>query len=117
VIVVFGAGGEKDTVKREPMGRAVGARADIAIVTTDNARSEDPASIARALAAGCTQGGRADVKVELDRQRAIELALELAKADDVVVIAGKGHERHQEVDGQKQPFSDVEHVLRAAGRP
>ncbi|MCA9691835.1 MAG: UDP-N-acetylmuramoyl-L-alanyl-D-glutamate--2,6-diaminopimelate ligase, partial [Myxococcales bacterium] len=110
VIAVFGAGGGADSAKREPMGEAVGARVDLAYVTSDNPRDEDPATIAGAVAAGCERGGRARVIVELDRAAAITQALAEAHARDVVVIAGKGHETGQEIRGEVLPFSDRELV-------
>jgi UDP-N-acetylmuramoyl-L-alanyl-D-glutamate--2,6-diaminopimelate ligase len=118
VLVVFGAGGSADPEKRQPMGRAVGERADLALITNDNPRSEDPGEIARALAAGCRRGGRAYVQIELDRRKAIERALEGARAGDVIVIAGKGHERGQVVGDETTPFSDGDEVSRLLqGRP
>jgi UDP-N-acetylmuramoyl-L-alanyl-D-glutamate--2,6-diaminopimelate ligase len=108
VFVVFGAGGGRDTGKRADMGRAVGERADVAVVTTDNPRREDPKLIARAVAAGCRRGGRAYVKLEPDRRLAIRHALNEARPDDVVVIAGKGHEKTQIVGEEARPFSDAE---------
>jgi UDP-N-acetylmuramoyl-L-alanyl-D-glutamate--2,6-diaminopimelate ligase len=113
--VVFGAGGDRDASKRTAMGRAVGERADFAIVTTDNPRHEAPAAIAAAVAAGCRKGGRAHVVLEPDRRRAIEQALNRARAADVVVVAGKGHETGQIVGDEVQPFSDV-HVVRESVR-
>jgi UDP-N-acetylmuramoyl-L-alanyl-D-glutamate--2,6-diaminopimelate ligase len=108
VLVVFGAGGGADPEKREPMGRAVGARADVAIVTTDNPRREDPKQIARSLSRGAQRGGRAYVAVELDRRAAIRQAFDRAKPGDVIVLAGKGHELGQTVGDETLPFSDVE---------
>lgn len=110
VIVVFGAGGRFDPGKREPMGRSVGERADVAIVTTDNPREEDPAAIARTVATGCRRGGRAYVKLEPDRRRAIAEALNRAKQGDVVVIAGKGHERQQIIGDKVIAVSDADIV-------
>ncbi len=115
VVVVFGAGGGADPEKREPMGRAVGQRADVAIVTNDNPRQEDPKLIAKAVARGAERGGRAYVLVELDRRAAIRQALERARAGDVVVIAGKGHERGQTLGAETLPFSDVEEVQKLVG--
>jgi UDP-N-acetylmuramoyl-L-alanyl-D-glutamate--2,6-diaminopimelate ligase len=117
VIFVFGAGGDKDKPKREPMGRAAGERADYVIITSDNPRHEDPAAIAAALASGARRGGRAHVRLELDRARAIRQAIELAKPGDVVVVSGKGHETGQTIGDVTTPFSDAEHVLMALGRP
>jgi UDP-N-acetylmuramoyl-L-alanyl-D-glutamate--2,6-diaminopimelate ligase len=108
VIVVFGAGGGRDKEKRRPMGQAVGERADVAWITNDNPRHEDPSEIAKGVAAGCRKGGRAYVKTELDRRRAIEQALGEARSGDVVVIAGKGHETGQTIGTETLPFSDLE---------
>jgi UDP-N-acetylmuramoyl-L-alanyl-D-glutamate--2,6-diaminopimelate ligase len=102
VICVFGAGGDRDRAKRPLMGQVVHELADVALVTSDNPRSEDPAAIAAEVA------GPLPLDVEIDRRRAIERALETAREGDVVVIAGKGHEQGQEVDGRKLPFDDGE---------
>ncbi len=102
VICVFGAGGDRDRAKRPLMGQVVNELADVALVTSDNPRSEDPAAIAAEIVSGL------DLEVELDRRRAIEQALEWARDGDVVVIAGKGHEQGQEVAGRKLPFDDRE---------
>ncbi len=107
VIVVFGAGGDATPSKRAPMGAAVGARADLAIVTSDNPRDEDPAAIAAAVVEGL-RGGRASWTVVLDRKAAITRAIYEARAGDVVVIAGKGHEQGQVIRGRSLPFSDAE---------
>lgn len=120
VLLVFGAGGERDREKREPMGRAAGTRADVAIVTTDNPRREDPTGIAEALARGVRAGGRAELHLEPDRRRAIGLALTLARPGDVVLVAGKGHEKGQILGDRVEPFSDADVVreeLGAAGAP
>jgi UDP-N-acetylmuramoyl-L-alanyl-D-glutamate--2,6-diaminopimelate ligase len=109
VICVFGAGGDRDRAKRPLMGRVVTELADLAIVTSDNPRSEDPAAIAAEVTAGL------ELDVELDRRRAIERALGAARDGDVVVIAGKGHEQGQEIAGRKLPFDDVD-VAREALR-
>lgn len=116
VAVVFGAGGGADRGKREPMGEVVGARADLAVLTSDNPRDEDPAAIAGALAAGCRRAGRAEVVIELDRRRAVERALEGARPGDVVVLAGKGHEEGQAIGGETLPWSERAEALRALGR-
>jgi UDP-N-acetylmuramoyl-L-alanyl-D-glutamate--2,6-diaminopimelate ligase len=113
LICVFGCGGDRDKGKRPQMGAIVDERADLAVLTTDNPRFEDPAAIAREVEAGSQR--RARWIVELDRAKAIGLAIAEARSDDVVVIAGKGHERVQEVRGVEHPFSDVE-VAREAIR-
>ena len=110
VICVFGAGGDRDRDKRPLMGRVVAELADVAIVTSDNPRSEDPAAIAAAVA------GDLELEVELDRRRAIDRALEGAREGDVVVVAGKGHEQGQEIAGRKLPFDDREVVRDALRR-
>jgi len=112
VSVVFGAGGGRDVEKREVMGRAVGERADYAFITTDNPRHEDPAQIAEAVARGCRRGGRAYARLVPDRGEAIRLAIDSARSGDVVVVAGRGHERTQLIGDAEQPFSDVEEVER-----
>ena len=118
LVVVFGAGGGSTPSKRGPMGAAVGALADVAIVTNDNPRKEDPAGIAAAVVAGVEAGGRAEIVVELDRKAAIERAVAEARAGDVVIVAGKGHETGQVVGDVTIPFSDRELVRAlAAGRP
>lgn len=111
VIVVFGAGGGATPDKRGPMGEAVGAAADLAVITSDNPRDEDPAAIAAMLVEG-VRGGRAAWTIEVDRARAIAAAIAAAQAGDVVVVAGKGHEEGQVVRGATLPFSDVEAVRR-----
>lgn len=108
VIVVFGAGGNRDQAKRGPMGQAVGARADYAIITSDNPRDEAPKVIARPIESGCRRAGRAHVQVELDRRTAIARALDLARPNDVVVICGKGHETGQTIGPETHPFDDAE---------
>jgi UDP-N-acetylmuramoyl-L-alanyl-D-glutamate--2,6-diaminopimelate ligase len=102
VICVFGCGGDRDQGKRPLMGQAAERGADVVIVTSDNPRSEAPAAIAAEVAAGLST----DVVVELDRAKAIELAVEQAQAGDLVLIAGKGHEQGQEVAGETTPFDD-----------
>lgn len=117
VIVVFGSGGGQTEEKRREMGEAVGAAADVAVVTSDNPRDEDPRAIAATVIEGVRAGGRASVEDEPDRAGAIHGALALARAGDVVVVAGKGHEEGQVIAKQRLPFSDVA-VVRAwlAGR-
>ncbi len=111
LICVFGCGGNRDKGKRPLMGRAASEGADRVIVTSDNPRHEDPMAIIDAI----TPGMKAGYKVEPDRARAIFEAIGMARAADVVLIAGKGHEDFQEVAGEKLPFSDVDAALRALG--
>jgi UDP-N-acetylmuramoyl-L-alanyl-D-glutamate--2,6-diaminopimelate ligase len=104
LIVVFGAGGDRDRAKRPLMGAVACEQADVVIVTSDNPRSEDPQAIVAEILRGC----RADTAVEIDRRAAIDRAIGMAEPGDVVVIAGKGHEQGQEFEGgRKVPFDDV----------
>jgi UDP-N-acetylmuramoyl-L-alanyl-D-glutamate--2,6-diaminopimelate ligase len=106
VISVFGAGGDRDRGKRPKMGRAGAGLSDLAIVTSDNPRSEDPDAIVAEVAAGAEGGA---VELEVDRRAAIAMALGEARPGDTVVIAGKGHEQGQELEGgRKVPFDDRE---------
>jgi UDP-N-acetylmuramoyl-L-alanyl-D-glutamate--2,6-diaminopimelate ligase len=95
------------------MGAAVARLADIALLTSDNPRSEDPAAIAAEVLVGL-RGGRAEVQVELDRRAAIAAALARARKRDVVLVAGKGHERVQVVAGRELEFDDREVVRELA---
>jgi len=111
VLSVFGAGGDRDRDKRPKMGRAGATLSDLAIVTSDNPRSEDPEAIIAEVLGGVENGD--NVEVEPDRRAAIALALGRARPGDTVVIAGKGHEQGQEfAHGRKLPFDDRE-VARA----
>ena len=112
LICVFGCGGDRDRGKRPLMGRIAAELSDLVIVTSDNPRSEDPDAIIDEIVAGIAGGG---VETEPDRRLAIREALERADAGDVVVIAGKGHERYQEFGTGPVPFDDRE-VARAALR-
>ncbi|MBI4703686.1 MAG: UDP-N-acetylmuramoyl-L-alanyl-D-glutamate--2,6-diaminopimelate ligase [Deltaproteobacteria bacterium] len=109
---VFGCGGDRDPDKRAPMGEAVAARADRAIVTNDNPRSEDPRAIAAAVARGLTGGG-ARHEIELERARAIDRAVTAARPGDVVLVAGKGHESYQVVGERVLDFDDRIELRRA----
>jgi len=111
LIVVLGAGGDRDRDKRELMGEAA-AMADIVLVTDDNPRSEDPASIRSAVASGARRGS-ARVEDVADRRDAIARAVSAAGPEDVVLVLGRGHESHQEVAGRLTPLDDRE-LVRAA---
>jgi UDP-N-acetylmuramoyl-L-alanyl-D-glutamate--2,6-diaminopimelate ligase len=104
LLVVFGCGGDRDRGKRAPMARAVERHADLAVLTSDNPRSEDPCQILREVQAGLTQAGGALV-IE-DRRRAIHTAIHAAGPQDLVLLAGKGHETGQIVGDTTLPFDD-----------
>jgi UDP-N-acetylmuramoyl-L-alanyl-D-glutamate--2,6-diaminopimelate ligase len=111
LICVFGCGGERDAGKRPQMGAIAERLADEIIVTDDNPRGEDGDAIVAQIVAGLAQPRRA--RIERDRSAAIALALGAAHAGDVVLVAGKGHEPYQEIDGVRRPFDDVD-VARCA---
>jgi UDP-N-acetylmuramoyl-L-alanyl-D-glutamate--2,6-diaminopimelate ligase len=128
LVCLFGCGGDRDPGKRPLMGRAAAA-ADLAIVTSDNPRTEDPGAIIAAIVPGLETAGRARLSaaaardgasgfaVEPDRRAAIALAIGCARAGDAVLVAGKGHEDYQLVGSEKRPFSDREEARRALGTP
>jgi UDP-N-acetylmuramoyl-L-alanyl-D-glutamate--2,6-diaminopimelate ligase len=112
VAVVFGAGGNRDPGKREPMGRVAAELADLVVVTDDNPRDEDPAAIRATITAGA-EGGRAEVVEIGDRREAIDHAVAWARAGDVVLIAGKGHEAGQTSHGKTRPFDDRDELAQS----
>jgi len=111
LILVFGCGGERDATKRPLMGKAAADFADVAFLTSDNSRSERSEDIIRAILEGMPRG-TAHV-VEPDRRQAIRRAISMAEPGDLVLIAGKGHETYQEIDGARFPFDDREEARRA----
>jgi len=113
---VFGCGGDRDAAKRPLMGAIAAAKADQIVITSDNPRSEKPATIVSHILAGLA--GYPQPQVQVDRSAAIASAVARAARADVILLAGKGHEATQEISGVKTPFSDREHALRAlAARP
>jgi len=109
LIIVLGCGGDRDRAKRPMMGAAAASMADVAILTSDNPRTEDPVAILSAMLDGVQSvpiPSRGKVAVEPDRAAAISYAVSLAGPGDVIVVAGKGHETGQYVDGQVLPFDD-----------
>lgn len=110
ILVVFGCGGDRDRVKRPMMGSLAGRMADVAIATSDNPRTEDPEAILAEVLTGMNKAQdlalKAEIYVEPDRRKAIALAIQLAKAGDLVLIAGKGHEDYQIIGTEKTPFDD-----------
>jgi UDP-N-acetylmuramoyl-L-alanyl-D-glutamate--2,6-diaminopimelate ligase len=125
LVTVFGCGGNRDRGKRPDMGRAAGNHSDLVVVTSDNPRGEDPAEIARDVERGIRESGLKKIKlglpgrqrgyaVILDRRKAIQAAVNVAKRGDVVLIAGKGHEDYQIVGSRRRHFDDVEEAALAA---
>ncbi len=106
LLVVLGAGGDRDPHKRPAMGAIAARDADVVVLTSDNPRSEDPMAILDALVAGAKDVTGATVEVVPERRAAIERVVALAGPGDLVVVAGKGHEQGQEIDGVTHPFDD-----------
>ena len=116
LVCVFGCGGDRDAGKRPEMGRVASTLADRVIVTSDNPRTEDPAAITSAIVRGIRDTGNRRWTVDLDRATAINAGIGGAKAGDVVLIAGKGHEDYQDANGVRTHFSDVEAAASALAR-
>jgi UDP-N-acetylmuramoyl-L-alanyl-D-glutamate--2,6-diaminopimelate ligase len=112
VITVFGCGGDRDRTKRAPMGEAAASLSDVVIATSDNPRTEDPESILRDVEVGLRAAGKPYLKI-VDRRDAIHRAIGEARAGDLVMIAGKGHEDYQIVGAEKRHFDDREVALEA----
>lgn len=109
VITVFGCGGDRDKTKRDKMGKIAGDLSDVAVVTSDNPRSEDPELIIKDILKGMTDC-KAQLVVEPDRTKAIKKAMEIAQGDDVVLLAGKGHETYQILNTGKIHYDEREIV-------
>ena len=111
IVTVFGCGGDRDKSKRPRMGVAVASLSDVAVLTSDNPRHEEPLAIMNDVMPGL-QGGPASLEIvtEPDRRKAIELALDMIRPGDALLIAGKGHERTQQIGDLKYPFSDQDVV-------
>jgi UDP-N-acetylmuramyl-tripeptide synthetase len=110
LITVFGAGGERDRTKRPLMGMVAARLSDVVVITSDNPRTEDPARIIDEVNRGAepeTRQGGASVLMLVDRRKAILQAIDQAEPGDVVLVAGKGHEKFQEIEGESLPFDDV----------
>jgi UDP-N-acetylmuramoyl-L-alanyl-D-glutamate--2,6-diaminopimelate ligase len=114
VITLFGCGGDRDRTKRPKMGQAAGAGSDFVVATSDNPRTEEPLAILAEIEPGLKASG-VQYTVEPDRKTAIGMALKAAKAGDVVLIAGKGHEKEQILAGRTIPFDDAEVALSTLG--
>ena len=115
IITVFGCGGDRDKTKRFPMGRVAGENSDLAIITSDNPRTEDPMEIIREIEIGVKESG-VQYEILSDRRDAIFRAVALARPGDVVIIAGKGHENYQIVGNDKFHFDDREVALEGLNR-
>jgi UDP-N-acetylmuramoyl-L-alanyl-D-glutamate--2,6-diaminopimelate ligase len=112
IITVFGCGGDRDKTKREPMGRIAGEYSDLAIITSDNPRTEDPLKIISEIDVGVKVTGTNYLAIS-DRREAIRKAITEARGNDVVIIAGKGHENYQIIGNEKFHFDDREVALEA----
>ncbi|WP_020615586.1 UDP-N-acetylmuramoyl-L-alanyl-D-glutamate--2,6-diaminopimelate ligase [Paenibacillus daejeonensis] len=110
VICVFGCGGDRDRTKRPMMGQIAASHADYVVVTSDNPRSEDPQRILEDIKAGLVEAGVSESRyvLEVDRRKAIKKAVDMASSDDVVLIAGKGHETYQIIGAETSVFDDRE---------
>ena len=104
LITVFGCGGDRDRIKRPLMSQAAAQYSDHLILTSDNPRTEDPLQIIGDM----KEGLKVEFDEEVDRKKAIELSYKISKPGDIIIIAGKGHETYQEINGVKHPFNDVE---------
>lgn len=109
-VVVFGAGGNRDKTKRPEMGETVGRHGDLAIVTSDNPRFEDPTKIIDDIVIGISKTN-IEYRVIVDRKEAIIYALENAQPNDIILIAGKGHETYIEINGKRHPFDERQIIL------
>jgi UDP-N-acetylmuramoyl-L-alanyl-D-glutamate--2,6-diaminopimelate ligase len=109
VICVFGCGGDRDRAKRPIMGEIAGRFSELAVITSDNPRTEDPMAIIETIEEGVKRSGTKYAVIE-NRKEAIRYALSVAQGDDVIMIAGKGHENYQEIKGTKYHFDDKEIV-------
>ena len=105
VICVFGCGGDRDKHKRPEMGEVAGRIADFSIITTDNPRTEEPEEIIKEIEEGIKKT-KGKYKVIVDRKEAIKEAIKMMNNRDIVVLAGKGHEPYQEINGVKYPFDE-----------
>ncbi|MEI7907469.1 MAG: cyanophycin synthetase [Bacteroidota bacterium] len=112
IITIFGAGGDRDITKRPKMGAIADRLSDVMIVTSDNARNEDPMEIISDILEGISS--KSKTFVEADRGKAIAKGLSMASSGDVILVAGKGHEDYQVVGKEKIHFSDKEEILKQA---
>ena len=107
----MGCGGDRDKTKRPKMARIGASMSNQLILTSDNPRTENPDSILKDMVAGLEEEDKIEALVIADRRQAIKLACKLAQSGDIILVAGKGHEKYQEINGVKTPFDDKE-ILR-----
>ncbi|TVQ48001.1 MAG: UDP-N-acetylmuramoyl-L-alanyl-D-glutamate--2,6-diaminopimelate ligase [Saprospirales bacterium] len=117
LIVVFGCGGDRDKTKRPEMGKIAARYGDEVIITSDNPRTENPATIIEDVAQGIKESDLYKVRRVTDRAEAIRTACRIARNEDIILVAGKGHEKYQEIKGKKVPFDDKEKIREALGFP
>jgi UDP-N-acetylmuramoyl-L-alanyl-D-glutamate--2,6-diaminopimelate ligase len=113
IITVFGCGGDRDPLKRRIMGKIGVEFSDLAILTSDNPRSEDPDKILAQIKTDLTMQDLEKTKTISDRREAIKEAVKIAQRGDIIILAGKGHEKYQEINGIKYPFNDLEELKKA----
>ena len=109
LIAVFGCGGDRDPMKRPIMGKIGVSRSDIAVITSDNPRTEDPMAIIKDILTGVSEEDGEYIVIE-DRRAAIRYAMDIAKKNDIIVLAGKGHETYQDIGGEKRHLDEREEV-------
>ncbi|MBS4065025.1 MAG: UDP-N-acetylmuramoyl-L-alanyl-D-glutamate--2,6-diaminopimelate ligase [Chitinophagaceae bacterium] len=113
IITVVGCGGDRDKTKRPVMAQAACDWSDRVILTSDNPRTEDPEAILRDMEAGLSSAAKRKYITLIDRKQAIEEAVRMAKPEDIILVAGKGHEKYQDINGVKHPFDDKEVLQKA----
>jgi len=111
VLTVVGCGGDRDKTKRPVMAQVACEHSDKVIFTSDNPRSEDPVQIIKDMEAGVPSAVRRKYIAIADRKEAIKTAVTLAAKEDIVLVAGKGHEKYQDIKGVKYPFDDKEILI------
>jgi UDP-N-acetylmuramoyl-L-alanyl-D-glutamate--2,6-diaminopimelate ligase len=109
IISVFGCGGDRDKTKRPEMGRIAAENSDFCVITSDNSRSEEPLEIIKDIIVGI--GLKSAYEIEIDRRKAIELAMNMAEPRDIILLAGKGHEEYIDEKGEIKHFSEREAVF------
>ncbi len=119
LITVFGCGGDRDNSKRPEMGRIASQKSTLAVITSDNPRTEDPAQIIKEIEAGVEAQNFSKYMSVPDRREAVKMAIKFAEPGDIVLVAGKGHENYQEINGTKHHFDDqevIEELLKLMGK-